>query len=194
MLLFDIRHPSPDAEHNITALGYYIRGESAKCPVKHLLSRKKGSSHGVSRADSFLPRPDAFFKSRRRVWSGRKGMASRASRRSGALGPHRESFNRCARRWSIRTDSRYMNTRRHRKMCTRARRITPNAGLVGNCSPIPGILTRPDPPPASKRASRSYGEGPCEWGSWGTSGGYPSVRVRCVPITALNVFDFRLFA
>jgi hypothetical protein len=42
MLLFDIRHPSRDAERNITALDYYIHGESAKCPVKHLLARKRG--------------------------------------------------------------------------------------------------------------------------------------------------------
>lgn len=54
------------------------------------------------------------------------------------------------------TDSCYMNTRRHRKMCTRALRIVPNAGQVGNCSPILGISIRPDPPPASSCSSGSY--------------------------------------
>ena len=38
------------------------------------------------------------------------------------------------------------------------RRIILNAGLVGNCSPIPKISTRPDPPPASKWCSGSYEE------------------------------------
>jgi len=111
------------------------------------------------------------------------------------IAPHRESFNRCAWRWSIRTDSRYMNTRRHRKMCTRARRITPNAGLVGNCSPIPGILTRPDPPPASKRANRSYEEGPVRVGilgnfwrlSFSTRAMRAHHRAERVPLSALRV-------
>jgi hypothetical protein len=75
------------------------------------------------------------------------------------------------------------------------RRMIPNAGSGGGLfpnsqgSPLAQIPRPQVSGPVEVTRKSSSG-----WGSWGTSGGYPSVRVRCVRISALNVFHCRLFA